>query len=35
MENEAFGLSFVENTRKKNFESNLVLVLGTGSRPQI
>ena len=29
------GVSFIENTRKKNLKSNLVLVLDTRSRPQI
>ena len=29
------GVSFIENTRKKNLKSDLVLVLDTRSRPQI
>ena len=29
------GVSSIENTRKKNLKSNLVLVLDTRSRPQI
>ena len=29
------GVSFIENTRKKNLKSNLVLLLDTRSRPQI
>ena len=29
------GVSFIENMRKKNLKSNLVLVLDTRSRPQI
>ena len=29
------GVSFIENTRKKNLKSNRVLVLDTRSRPQI
>ena len=29
------GVSFIENTRKKNLKSNLLLVLDTRSRPQI